>query len=341
MKICRYIHDSSLFPKPRLGILLEDETIVDPNFCFALDYQREGYYNPFERADHTMPTDLSSLLKKIDAPLERLEMGYSLFLFFKKLGLNELQEGIPISFPLRTKGPSLKAPLDKIGTYRDFYTHEKHVKAFFERRGEKMPKAWYEIPVYYKGATAGFIGPEEKIPWPSYTEKLDYELELAVVIGRDGKNIKEEEAPTHIFGYTILNDISARDIQKKEMSVRLGPSKGKDFCSVIGPVITTMDEFDFQEPDLAMTARVNGKVWSRGRSSEGHFNFSQMIAYASREEWLLAGDLLGSGTVGTGSGAELDQWIRPSDMIELEIERIGCLKNQVGRKEKKGRGRKF
>ena len=195
-----------------------------------------------------------------------------------------------------------------------------------------MPAAWYEMPAYYKGPTTGFIGNDEIIPWPSYTDKLDYELELGAVIAKDGKNIKAKDAYKHIFGFTIFNDISARDIQKKEMSIRLGPAKGKDFCSVIGPVITTMDEFNFTEPDLLMTAHVNQKEWSRGRSSEAHYSWAEMIEHASKEEWLLSTDFMGSGTVGTGCGLELDRWIQPGDLIEMSIENIGTIKNIVGTK---------
>ena len=336
MKICRYIHKSHFFSRPRLGILLEDHTIVDPNLCFTLDYQREGRYNPLERAEIIMPSGLFQLLNTVDRPIERLEEGYALYLFFQKIGINHLANGVAVSFPLEQKNDiSLCSPLDKIATYRDFYTHEKHVKKGFERRGSNIPELWYEIPTYYKGATAGFIGPDEEILWPHYTDALDYELELAAVIGKDGKNIREEDAVQHIFGLTILNDISARDMQKRETTIRLGPAKGKDFCSVIGPVITTMDEFDFQEPNLLMTAKINGEEWSRAYSGEAHFSFAQMMAHASMDEWLLPGDLLGSGTVGTGCGVELDRWIKPRDQVELIVENIGCLKNQVGSKQKR------
>jgi 2-keto-4-pentenoate hydratase/2-oxohepta-3-ene-1,7-dioic acid hydratase in catechol pathway len=202
----------------------------------------------------------------------------------------------------------------------------------FKKRGEPIPQAWYEIPAYYKGATVGFIGPEEEILWPSYTDVLDYELELGMVIGRDGYNVKAEDAHKHIFGFTILNDISARDIQKKEMQIRLGPAKGKDFCSIIGPVIVTVDEFNSCEPNLLMTAKVNGVEWSRGYSGDIHFTWAQMIEHVSKDEWIIAGDLFGSGTVGTGCGLELDKWIKPGDVLELEIEKIGVLKNVVGKK---------
>jgi 2-keto-4-pentenoate hydratase/2-oxohepta-3-ene-1,7-dioic acid hydratase in catechol pathway len=153
-----------------------------------------------------------------------------------------------------------------------------------------------------------------------------------MVIGKDGINIKESDAIDHIFGFTVLNDISARDIQKKEMAVRLGPAKGKDFCTIIGPVITTIDEFDFKEPNLLMTAKVNGEEWSRGHSADSHYTWAQMIHHVAKDEWVRAGDLFGSGTVGTGCGLELGKWPKSGDTLELFIEGIGTLTNTISPK---------
>ncbi len=332
MKICSFSYQNPFITQKRLGIITPENTLIDANLCWQLDYQREGFANYQERSNYRMPSSLNTLLRLNDNPMEALEEAYGLFLFFQKVGINELADGTPISFDLNNEtNIRFHSPLDKIETYRDFYAHEKHVKKGFDKRKEPVPEAWYEIPAYYKGATEGFIGPEEEILWPSYTNVLDFELEMAIVIGKDGMNIKEEDALDHVFGYTILNDISARDIQKKEMSIRLGPAKGKDFCSVLGPVIVTADEFE-GEPDLLMTATVNGEEWSRGQSGDSHYSWAQMIAHASREEFIVAGDLMGSGTVGTGCGLELDRWIQSGDEIDLYIEQIGHLKNKVGKK---------
>ena len=333
MKICSYVSHSDLIPTQRLGILLDDNRILDPNLCWALDYFREGRYNPFNRADDKLPSSLYSILQLKDNPLESLLESYGLFLFLEKVGDLEFPNGTSIVHQLENSTEiSLTKPLDKISTYRDFYAHEKHVKKGFEKRKEPIPEAWYEIPAYYKGATEGFIGPNDQVLWPHYTDVLDYELELAVVIAQGGYNIKEGNALEHVFGFTILNDISARDIQKKEMSIKLGPAKGKDFCSVIGPVITTIDEFNNKEPDLLMTASVNGKEWSRGQSGDSHYSFTEMIAHASQDEWVLPADLFGSGTVGTGCGLELDKWIKPGDTVDLTVEGIGTLTNKIGNK---------
>jgi 2-keto-4-pentenoate hydratase/2-oxohepta-3-ene-1,7-dioic acid hydratase in catechol pathway len=335
MKICTYIHHATPGKPKRLGILSNEEgkdVIIDPNLVWACDYQREGRYNYMERANHKCPPSLHAILNLDDDPIELLQESYGLFLFLRMVGDLKMKDGTPIFYELG-KEASLSCPMDKITSYRDFYAHEKHVKVGFEKRNEKIPEAWYEIPAYYKGSTVGFIGPEEEILWPKYTNILDYELELAMIVGKEGKNIRKADAHEHIFGYTILNDISARDIQRKEMAVRLGPAKGKDFCSILGPVIVTADEFDHKEPNLLMTARVNGKEWSRGHSGDSHYTWADMIHHVSQDEWILPGDVFGSGTVGTGCGLEIDKWIKSGDKLELEIESIGILKNRVGFKE--------
>lgn len=333
MKIVTYLHHHALGTEKRLGILVSDNSILDPNFAFACDFEREGRFNARERANAHCPSSLHQLLRLRENPLEILHEAWGLMLFLEKCGTFEMKDGTRYLIE-RSKNISLAAPLDKIETYRDFFVHEKHVATGFKKRNEPIPPAWFEFPVYYKGATAGFIGHEEEILWPSYTDQLDYELELGMVVGLDGYNIKAKDAHKHIFGFTILNDVSARDIQRKEMTVRLGPAKAKDFCSVMGPVIVTADEFDSVDPDLLMTAKINGKEWSRGRSGDSHFTWGQMLEHTSRDEWVLAGDFFGSGTVGTGCGLELDQWIKSGDIIELEIEQIGKLINKVGKKAK-------
>jgi 2-keto-4-pentenoate hydratase/2-oxohepta-3-ene-1,7-dioic acid hydratase in catechol pathway len=164
--------------------------------------------------------------------------------------------------------------------------------------------------------------------WPSFTEKFDYELEIAFVIGKTGRNIQPGQARDYIAGFTVMNDFSARDMQRKEMKVRLGPAKGKDWCTAIGPVLVTMDEIG--DPyNLRMTARVNGELWSEGNTGSIFWKFEEMIEFVSRDETIHPGELIGSGTVGSGCGLELDRWMKPGDVVELEIEKIGVLRNQV------------
>ena len=324
MKICTVHCQHSLGTQKNFGLLTEDNHFLHLQKVWELKFQKNQHLNPLHKAKHIIPDSLHNFLQRHENPLEVLQQSFDLWEDLHKSGdANECK--IPLNKELK-----LQAPLDKISTYRDFYAHEKHVAKGFKKRNEPIPEAWYEIPAYYKGGTLGFVGPEAEVLWPSYSKKLDFELELGIVMARGGINISAQNATKHILGFTILNDISARDIQKKEMSIRLGPAKGKDFCSVIGPVITTMDEFNFKEPDLLMLARINGEEWSRGQSADAHYTFSQMIEHAAKDEWLAPGDFMGSGTVGTGCGLELDKWIQPGDEIELEIENIGILKNRIG-----------
>lgn len=324
MKICTYLKSTFLGTHKRLGIVVQDK-VIDVNLVWKNYFTYKGYYSPEEKAQHHMPSSLSDVLTIYqEASLAKLQTTLSHFETLQKEGFN------PEEMSVGLNDIEFDSPLDKIIMFRDFYAHEKHVKKGFEKRGEEVPAAWYEIPAYYKGGTAGFAGNNTTIPWPSFSDKIDYELELGVVLGKDGFNISEHKALEHIFGYTILNDISARDIQRKEMSIRLGPAKGKDWCSIMGPVIVTQDEFGMAEPDLLMQARVNGELWSEGRSSDSHFSWSQMISHMGKDEWVRASEFIGSGTVGTGCGLELDKWIQPGDVIELEIEKIGILKNTVG-----------
>jgi 2-keto-4-pentenoate hydratase/2-oxohepta-3-ene-1,7-dioic acid hydratase in catechol pathway len=165
---------------------------------------------------------------------------------------------------------------------------------------------------------------------PSYTERFDYELEWGIFIGTLGADITEAAAPDHIAGYTVFDDFSARDIQMAEMRGRLGPAKGKDFDTgnAIGPWLVTRDEL----PDpyaLTMTARVNGAEWSRGSTGDMHWSFEEIVSYISRSETLYPGDFIGSGTVGGGCGLELGAFLKRGDVVELEVERIGPLRNRV------------
>ncbi|WP_408098640.1 fumarylacetoacetate hydrolase family protein [Peredibacter sp. HCB2-198] len=332
MKVVTYKRSSFLGVQKRLGLFLDEKTIIDVNLLWQADFEHQGFYSPENRAAMFAPKSLAQFLRvHQDAAIPMLQDTLERYKKFIKSGNLKTQNGADIAFHLHdVKDVKFDAPLDEIAMYRDFYAHEKHVKKGFEKRKEEVPPAWYEIPAYYKGGNTGFIGQDDIIPWPFYSQQLDYELELGVVIGRDGKNVKAKDIKKHIFGFTILNDVSARDIQRKEMSIRLGPAKGKDWCSIMGPVIVTYDEFNYEEPNLLMTASVNGEEWSRGQSGDSHYSWGEMIEHMGMEEWIRATDFIGSGTVGTGCGLELDKWIKPGDKLELSIEKIGTLKNIVG-----------
>jgi 2-keto-4-pentenoate hydratase/2-oxohepta-3-ene-1,7-dioic acid hydratase in catechol pathway len=226
----------------------------------------------------------------------------------------------------------LLAPLTPV-VMRDFLTFEGHMQNVSKALGwGEVPPVWYEVPAYYKGIPATVVGPDAVIEWPAYSEKLDFELELGVVIGRRGRNIPKGEAAHHIAGYTIWNDYSARDQQQREGKLGMGPAKGKDFDTgnAIGPYLVTADELNVA--NLKMIARVNGEVWTDSSSAGRQFSFPDLVAHVSKSETIQIGELWGSGTTTGGSGLELDRWLKPGDVVELEIEGIGVLRNRVERR---------
>jgi 2-keto-4-pentenoate hydratase/2-oxohepta-3-ene-1,7-dioic acid hydratase in catechol pathway len=227
--------------------------------------------------------------------------------------------------------PRLLAPL-RPRTLRDFLGFEGHLRNAYRNLGRDIPDEWYAVPAYYKGLPDTVVGPGAEIPWPAYTDRLDHELELAVVIGVECRDVAREDAGSVIFGYTIWNDFSARDVQRREGPVGMGPGKAKDWdgSNVLGPCIVTPDEFDAST--ATMRVRVNGEVWGEDTSAHMHHTFADMIAYASQCLTLRPGEVLGSGTAAGGSGLELDRWLQEGDVVELEVEGIGVLRNTIGRK---------
>src|SRR5262245_14112644 len=203
---------------------------------------------------------------------------------------------------------------------RDFYAFEQHVKTARASRGLDVPQEWYEIPACYFSSPASIYGPGDQIVKPPDTNELDYELEVAAVIGAEGQ----------IGGFTIMNDWSARDLQRLEMRVGLGPSKGKDFATSIGPVVVTPDELG--DLRLEMVARVNGEERSRGNLGDIYHSWESILEHAGRNTVLRPGDVIGSGTVGTGCILEHgdERWLQPGDEVELEVEGIGVLRNRIG-----------
>jgi fumarylacetoacetate (FAA) hydrolase len=233
----------------------------------------------------------------------------------------------------------MRLPLPPIASIRDFYAFEQHVKTCRRQRGLDMVPEWYKVPVFYFSNLAGVIAHEDSISAPKNSQALDYELELACIIGKAGRDIPDDDrALDYVAGFTIMNDWSARDLQRLEMAVGLGPSKGKDFATSLGPELVTFDELQDRYQNgrllLEMTARVNDRTLSRGNSRDMYWTWPQLIAHASRDVWLRPGDVLGSGTVGTGCILELTPeavggWLKSGDVVELTIERLGTLRNRV------------
>jgi 2-keto-4-pentenoate hydratase/2-oxohepta-3-ene-1,7-dioic acid hydratase in catechol pathway len=236
---------------------------------------------------------------------------------------------------------TLRAPIPSPPSVRDFMSFEEHVKTSTEAIGQQLDPGWYERPVFYFSNPAAVCGPGEPVAIPPGATELDYELEVAAYIGRPGRDIAPEDAEAHIAGYTILNDWSARDLQVREMRQLLGPAKGKDSATTMGPMFVTPDELEpFRAGNghrLTMTASVNGRPYSRGDWSTLHWSFGQMIAYASRGTQLVPGDVIGSGTVGTGCilelsrvhGVEAYPYLQPGDEVTLEVEGLGAISNVV------------
>jgi 2-keto-4-pentenoate hydratase/2-oxohepta-3-ene-1,7-dioic acid hydratase in catechol pathway len=225
----------------------------------------------------------------------------------------------------------LLCPLDRVQSLRDFLAFEDHVKRGAARRNSDVPPYWYEAPIYYKGNHRTIAGPNTECRWPRYSQHLDFELELAMIVGKRGRDLTPETAADHIFGFTIFNDFSARDIQAKEMTTWLGPAKGKDFANALGPCIVTADEVGDQ-PDLQMVCRVNGEEWGRARSSDAHWTWADMLVHVSSSEDIYPGDVYGSGTPGGCCGLDLGRRLEPGDVVDLEIENIGVLSNWMGPK---------
>lgn len=219
-------------------------------------------------------------------------------------------------------------PASDPSVVRDGLTFIGHIKGFHEKIGQTPTPSLLQIPGYFKGTPHTVIGHEADVPWPGYIQHMDYELELGYVIGRQGRNLRPENALDHLFGITIFNDFSARDRQTIEMPIGMGPSKCKDFAYGIGPWITTIDEFADLDR-IGMEVRVNGETWGKGDSSNKLWSIAELIAWVSLGELLVPGDVIGSGTMGGGSALELDRKLSPGDVVELIVEGVGVLRNRL------------
>ncbi len=236
-------------------------------------------------------------------------------------------------------GTRLLSPLPEPRQMRDCLVFEAHLlnamKTWEKRTGKPsapISPVWYERPTWYKCNRMSVVGHETDVRWPPFSELMDYELELACVVGRRGCDIPRESALSHIFGFTIFNDFSARDVQMIERPLGMGPMKGKDFDTgnVLGPWIVTTDEIG-DPHTLEREVRVNGERRGGGNSSGMQHRFQDILAFISQSETLYPGEVIASGTVGTGCGLEIDRFLEPGDVVELEIERIGVLRNRIVR----------
>lgn len=245
------------------------------------------------------------------------------------------------------------APVPRPGSVRDAYAFRQHVETSRRNRGLDMLPEFDQFPVFYFSNHRAINGPGDIYCMPAHFDRLDFELEVAIVLNRQGRNIPAAEADDYIGGFMIMNDLSARTLQMEEMKLNLGPAKGKDFATALGPWLVTPDELALyrvdtpaghigQTHDLKMSCRINGKEVSRGSLEEMHWTFAEIIERASYGVDLYPGDIIGSGTVGTGCFLELngtgklrdpadyvEQWLQPGDHIEMEVSGLGVLSNRV------------
>lgn len=295
---------------PRCGVI-QDRDVVDVTALLGADGTLRDVHALLELGNSAVDQVRSALARGIAAP---------------RVPLNNT----------RLRSPVLRPP-----TVRDFMVYEEHATAQGTRRRED---AWYRMPIFYFSSPLCIYGPGDQIPYPSAAERLDYELEIGCVIGREGSNVSQSEAMDYIAGFLIFNDWSARDLQTDESSVGLGPAKGKDSASSLGPWLVTTDEMApyLQDGRLAVkcTSRVNGDSWLKdGDGSVAYHTWESLIVRASRDSRIVPGDVLGTGTVGGGSigeairkGYEKARFLQPGDVVEFEVEGIGVLRNTVGPK---------
>jgi fumarylacetoacetate (FAA) hydrolase len=245
----------------------------------------------------------------------------------------------------------LLTPIPRPNSLRDAYAFRQHVETSRRNRGLEMIKEFDDFPVFYFSNHNAIFGPSDDIQcMPSHFEKLDYELEIAILIGKEGTNIKAENAKEYIAGFMIMNDMSSRGLQMKEMKLNLGPAKGKDFASVLGPYLVTPDELSGNiineddngcNYDLQMTCSLNGKLLSKGNLKDMAWSFEKIIERVSYGATIYPGDIIGSGTVGTGCLLEIngtnklkssdftEVWLKENDVVEMEIEKLGKITNKI------------
>ena len=328
MKLCTFELTGSFGPVRRIGALTPAGKIVDLNLAYRLTLaERDNHPRARELADVLAPPDMLDFVR--NGAHGRRAVDETLAYLGKRIDDEALLGPGGENMVHELDALQLLAPLTRPLSIRDTLSFIDHLKNSLPEDVE-VPEMYYEIPaLYYKGNPASVQGPDRDVIWPAYTEQLDYELEFAAVIGKEGINISTEAAWDYIAGYMVFNDVSARDIQMKEMGALLGPSKGKDMDTgnVFDPYLVTADEFDPRE-DHAMVARVNGEEWSRGSTNMMDHDFAAIISYISRDETLYPGDVIGCGTVPTGCGMELKRFPKPGDVIELEVEGLGTLRNR-------------
>lgn len=316
-----------------LGALVDD-TVMDLQAAHTMQRytQKEG--------DDLLPNEMNAFLRGGDAALDTARKVEA---WFREAGKPAEVEGETIAYPAASV--RLVAPVPHPTSVRDGYAFRQHVETARRNRGVEMIPEFDEIPIFYFTNHNAITGPGEVEVMDMHLDRMDFELECAIVVGKEGKNISAADADDYIAGYMVMNDWSARALQMHEMKLNLGPAKGKDFATSIGPWLVTKDELaDKRIPgdhgetyDLVMTASVNGEEVSRGNLKDMSWTFAQILERASYGVTLYPGDVIGSGTVGTGCFLELNGskiydpawWLKDGDTVVCSIERLGDLENTL------------
>jgi 2-keto-4-pentenoate hydratase/2-oxohepta-3-ene-1,7-dioic acid hydratase in catechol pathway len=315
--------DTSVGEMRRVGAL-KNGTVFDLAATHAWQLSDRGVFEASALAEAMIPTDMTTFLSRWPVARDAAEQALA------------FASGLPADTVSPYGARIAYAP----GEYRlciplrprrikDYLVYEEHKKKSMARKGLMMPDLWYQMPTYTNRNICGLADPGEEIAWPAYSEKLDFEFELAVVIGRQGRDVKAEDAHKYIAGFTIFNDFSARDVQANESKIGAGAGKSKDFDqgNVLGPCIVTSDEIDGSNIDMIL--RVDGEEWARGHTRGMKFSWGQIIENASWGETMYPGDVFASGTMNNGCCLELERWFKPGATIEMEAKGIGVLKNRV------------
>jgi 2-keto-4-pentenoate hydratase/2-oxohepta-3-ene-1,7-dioic acid hydratase in catechol pathway len=306
----------------RIGVQSGDQ-VVDIAAAYEAVLHSHGVFEADRVANAIIPSGMCDYLSRwsVVKPLTDESLAFA-----EQTGVRVAPSGAKISY--QRGDYQLLAPL-KPRRIKDYLTFEEHKRKGLERMGERMPASWYESPTYTNRNPLGIAGPDDEIVWPAYTRRLDFEFEIGAVVGKMGRDVSEDDALDYIVGFTIYNDLSARDIQAAERANGSGPGKSKDFDqgNVFGPCIVTTDCID--PSDIPMRVRVNGQEWSSGNTCEMAFSWAAIVRHASTGETIYPGDILASGTMNRGCGLELDRWLNNGDILELEADGIGILRNRI------------
>lgn len=342
MKLATFRIETPVGPMERFGTVITDTCVdaaiaaarngagwvVDANAAFAALSEAAGKPNPSLRADAFLPPDLHAAASLYGPTLDPVrEVEAFVAMHWEEIRASSLRGPRGETIAHRLSDVTLRPPI-KVPVLRDFAAFEDHLLSTFGKMGLKLPPEWYERPFAFKANSTSLVGHDQDVRWPRYTERFDFELEIAAVVGLSARDVDAAEAGAHILGFTLLNDFSARDTQRGEMANNTGPFKGKDFAWGLGPWIVTPDEL----PDVLCTPMrvlVNGEVWAESTPGDMQWSFEEMISYTSQDETLNVGDVLGSGTVNHGCGFELEKWLTAGDVVELEAAGLGVLRNRI------------